>query len=323
VIEALVSEVLSMTTVPACPEAARLQGLVSGTLTEEEEADLIRHLDSCASCRRTLDGLAGEGLRLPGPTAERAGPPPAPEPALEQVVAKLVEGAGSGVPPTEVVGAEDLALPFLTAPGQPGHLGRLGHYEILAVIGRGGMGIVLKARDEVLNRIVAIKVMAPQLAIGATARQRFIREARAAAAVRDEHVIDIHAVDEGNGLPYMVMEYVDGVSLQERLDRRGPVELEEALRIGVQAARGLAAAHAQGLVHRDVKPANILLENGIERVKLGPSERAGRRVVQKSSGKSFSKRAWSSSSWRSTKCLGASFRAISKHRQANEKEKSL
>jgi WD40 repeat protein len=100
------------------------------------------------------------------------------------------------------------------------------------------------------------------------ARKRFIREAQAAAAVRNEHVIDIHAVEEANERPYLVMEYVSGISLQERLDRSGPLQLKEILRIGIQTAAGLAAAHAHGLIHRDVKPANILLENGVERVKL-------------------------------------------------------
>jgi hypothetical protein len=165
-------------------------------------------------------------------------------------------------------GAAAEPLAFLGPPGRPGSLGRLGHYEVLEVVGRGGMGVVLKALDEKLQRVVAIKVMAPQLATSAGARQRFVREAQAAAAVRDEHVVDIHAVEEANGLPYLVMEYVAGVSLQERLDRTGPLQLKEVLRIGMQAAVGLAAAHKQGLVHRDVKPANILLENGVERVKL-------------------------------------------------------
>jgi serine/threonine protein kinase len=159
-------------------------------------------------------------------------------------------------------------LDFLEPPDKPGAVRRLGHYDILQVVGHGGMGIVLQAFDTKLRRVVAIKVMAPQIATGATARQRFIREAQAAAAVRNEHVIDIHAVDEANGLPYLVMEFIAGVSLQERLDRRGPMQVREILRIGMQTAAGLAAAHAQGLVHRDIKPANILLENGVERVKL-------------------------------------------------------
>jgi WD40 repeat protein len=159
-------------------------------------------------------------------------------------------------------------LDFLEPSGKPGSLGRLGHYEVLEVVGRGGMGVVLKAFDEVLHRVVAIKVLAPPLASSANARKRFIREARAAAGVSHDHVVTIHAVEETGRLPYLVMQYVHGISLQERIERSGPLELKEVLRIGMQAAQGLAAAHALGLVHRDVKPANILLENGVERVKL-------------------------------------------------------
>src|SRR5205814_1133983 len=113
-----------------------------------------------------------------------------------------------------------------------------------------------------------IKVMAPQLAASATARRRFTREARAAAAVTHDHVVTIHAVEDAGPLPHIVMQFVAGHSLQDRLDRTGPLQLQEVLRIGMQAASGLAAAHAQGLVHRDIKPANILLESGLERVKL-------------------------------------------------------
>jgi serine/threonine-protein kinase len=130
------------------------------------------------------------------------------------------------------------------------------------------MGVVLKAHDVALNRNVAIKVLLAPLAASGAARRRFLREARAAAAVVHEHVVAVHAVDEARGLPYLVMEYVPGRSLQERIDRDGPLSLTEVLRIGMQTAAGLAAAHAQGLVHRDVKPANILLENGVERVRL-------------------------------------------------------
>jgi hypothetical protein len=164
--------------------------------------------------------------------------------------------------------AADASLDFLEPSRKPNSLGRLGHYEVLEVVGRGGMGIVLKALDETLHRVVAIKVMAPQLAANATARKRFMREARAAAAVSHDQVVTIHAVEEANRLPYIVMQFVAGISLQERLVRTGPLGLKEILRIGTQTAEGLAAAHKQGLVHRDVKPANILLENSVERVKL-------------------------------------------------------
>lgn len=178
--------------------------------------------------------------------------------------------AGSGVDDTRTGPAPDGGdgLEFLEPSDKPGSIGRLGHYEVREVVGRGGMGVVLRAFDENLHRVIAVKVMAPQLAASATARQRFIREARAAAAVSHDHIVTIHAVEEAGGLPYIVMQYVDGISLQERLDRTGPLRLAEVLRIGMQAASGLAAAHKQGLVHRDIKPANILLENGVERVKI-------------------------------------------------------
>lgn len=171
--------------------------------------------------------------------------------------------------PADPAQADRRSLSFLEATAEPGRLGTLGPYEVVEVIGRGGMGVVLRALDRPLGRFVAIKVLAPELATSATARRRFAREAQAAAAVAHEHIVAIHAVDETpSGLPYLVMPFVSGRSLQERLDRDGPPPLRAILRIGMQAASGLAAAHAVGLVHRDVKPANILLENCVERVKL-------------------------------------------------------
>jgi Tol biopolymer transport system component len=163
---------------------------------------------------------------------------------------------------------EGQQLDFLDRSDRPGSIGRLRDYEIEEVIGTGGMGIVLRAADERLRRTVAIKVMTPPLASNEHARRRFVREGRAAAAVRDDHVIGIHHVDATNGLPFLVMEYVVGRSLAQRLEAEGPLPLPDILRIGGQIARGLAAAHAQGVVHRDIKPANILLENGVERVKI-------------------------------------------------------
>ena len=160
------------------------------------------------------------------------------------------------------------SLYFLAPSDWPDSMGRLGTYEVKGILGRGGMGVVLKAFDPALNRNVAIKVLSASLATTGAARSRFLREARAAAAVVHEHVVGVFAVAESAGLPFLVMEYVSGRSLQDRLDRDGPLSVTEVLRIGMQTAAGLAAAHAQGLVHRDVKPANILLENSVERVRL-------------------------------------------------------
>jgi serine/threonine protein kinase len=199
----------------------------------------------------------------------------------EQVRALLAASneAGSFLesPPTIVVQLADTAselksgspaLDFLAPAEQPDLLGRLGHYDVQEVVGHGGMGIVLKAFDQQLHRVVAIKVMAAPLATSATARRQFKREAQAAAAVSHDHIVTIHAVDDAGERPYFVMQYVAGLSLQQRIERDGPLQLYEVLRIGMQTASALAAAHAQGLVHRDVKPANILLENGVERVKI-------------------------------------------------------
>jgi serine/threonine protein kinase len=162
---------------------------------------------------------------------------------------------------------EDLRS-FLEPPSRPDTLGRLGHYEVLEVLGRGGFGIVLRAFDETLQRVVAVKVLAPHLAVTSPACKRFLREARCSAAVQHDNVVQVYAVEE-QPLPYLVMEYIPGETLQQRLDRVGPLEVPEVLRIGRQIAEGLAAAHATGLIHRDVKPANVLVERGSsERVKL-------------------------------------------------------
>jgi hypothetical protein len=191
--------------------------------------------------------------------------------AAIQVAAEKLAGQARCDATEAEPGAEDTddePLGFLGPSDKPESLGRLGHYEILEVIGRGGMGIVLRAFDEKLHRIVAIKVMAPELAATSPPRKRFLREARSAAQVRHEHVVDIHAVEE-HPIPYLVMEYIPGETLQQKHERVGPFEVPEVLRLGQQIARGLAAAHERGLIHRDIKPSNILLEKGAEeRVKI-------------------------------------------------------
>ncbi len=244
----------------------RLRLLLDDRVPEDRLADLARHVETCADCRRKLESLAAEApwwsdvrqfLRPETSEESPTGEVGAGEPGFGGAAADA-GGPPSRTPP----------LPFLATSDDPTQLGRLGPYEIVELIGSGGMGVVLKGFDRALNRCVAVKVLAPQLASSAAARRRFQREARAAAAIVHEHVVPIHAVDSSEGLPFLVMPFVRGKSLQERIDHTGPLELEEILRIGMQAASGLAAAHAQGLVHRDVKPANILLDNGVERVMI-------------------------------------------------------
>jgi len=188
-----------------------------------------------------------------------------------EALLRAYEDAGSFFekPPLGVPTAVDsLTLDFLEPADNPELLGTLGHYEIYEVIGRGGMGIVFRARDPKLNRIVAVKVLAPELAANPNAKRRFVREAQAGAAVSHPHVVTIHAVDEDEKLPFLVMECIVGQSLQQKLDQVGSLRLIEVLRVSKQISEGLGAAHKQGLIHRDIKPANILLENGVERVKI-------------------------------------------------------
>jgi hypothetical protein len=132
---------------------------------------------------------------------------------------------------------------------------------VLQVLGKGGFGIVFRAFDEALQRVVAVKVLSPHLAATSPARKRFLREARSSAKVRHENIVQVYAVEE-QPLPYLVMEFIPGETLQQRVDRIGPLETAEVVQIGRQIAQGLAAAHAMGLIHRDIKPANILIEAG-------------------------------------------------------------
>lgn len=154
-------------------------------------------------------------------------------------------------------------LHYLQPSTKPGSLGVLGHYEVLQLLGQGGFGIVFKAFDEKLHRHVAIKVLSPQMAATSPPRKRFSREAKAAAKIKHENIVQVYGVDE-QPLPYLVMEYVEGQTLGQKLDGSGPLETSEVLHIARQIASGLAAAHEKGLIHRDIKPGNILIEQGAD-----------------------------------------------------------
>jgi serine/threonine protein kinase len=248
-----------------CPGNECWDALFGDTISPDQRERYERHLESCPVCQECLDQCLEPCDALVRLVRQVGDPGSAPtDPALNEVLERL-HGAPAPVhtPIPEVAG-----LPFLSAADDPSILGNLGKYEVRGVIGRGGMGVVLKAFDPALHRFVAIKVMAAALAGSMPARRRFTREAQAAAAVCHDHVVTIHSVHQGEGLPYLVMQYVDGESLQARLDRAGPLEITEVVRIGMETASGLAAAHAQGLIHRDIKPANLLLENGVARVKI-------------------------------------------------------
>jgi serine/threonine protein kinase len=248
-----------------CPENDRWQAFLDDAVLPEQRERFERHLEACPACQERLDRSLPPDDALVRLVRERDSlAVSSPDPTLSRLLERL-HGEPSPLRGTPHEASE---LYFLQPCDRPDLLGTLGNYEVREVIGEGGMGVVLKAYEPALQRLVAIKVLAPALAGSATARRRFTREAQAAAAVCHDHVVALHGVHEADGLPYLVMQYVAGESLQARLDRTGPLEVMEVVRIGLQTASGLAAAHAQGLIHRDIKPANLLLENGLARVKI-------------------------------------------------------
>jgi serine/threonine protein kinase len=206
----------------------------------------------CQRCGRVTD--------VPRPPADGDRPTVPPSPGARPA---------NGTVPSAAAGPGG-ALPegVLAPPQGPGEIGRLGPYRVSRVLGVGGMGVVFEAVDIQLHRSVALKALLPALAASAPSRERFLREARAAAAIEHDHVVTIYQVGEDRGLPYLAMQLLRGESLETRLRRDGRLPPAEALRVGREVAEGLAAAHERGLIHRDVKPANIWLQAGSGRVKL-------------------------------------------------------
>jgi eukaryotic-like serine/threonine-protein kinase len=255
-------------------EPGQLQRFLDADLSEADQLAVERHLEVCDECRQQLhrsaadvtwwedasDFLTDDEFEIVGAGSHTIGPTA----IMSQARQSTADGADVNAIPTDV----RQIIAWLDPTDDPAMLGRLGGYEIAGVVGAGGMGVVLKGFDRSLNRYVAIKILAPHLATSGAARKRFAREAQAAAAVVHDNVIAIHGVDDSNSLPYLVMPYLRGTSLQRRIDDHGALSVLETLRLGMQTAGGLSAAHDQGLVHRDVKPANILLDGTTERVLL-------------------------------------------------------
>ncbi|HUE74398.1 MAG TPA: serine/threonine-protein kinase [Pirellulaceae bacterium] len=253
-----------MNSATTMPDEAKLRGLLDGTLPEADQAEVLALVESNRDWQQALDRLAAGAQTWQAAAEHLHEPPLAAGAALRSAIAGVqMPTIARDQQPVD----GSAKLDFLAPADDPRYLGRFGEYLVEKVIGRGGFGIVLQAFDPPLRRIVAVKVLAPHLASNAAACRRFDRESKAAAAVIHDHVITIHSVGD-QPLPHLVMQFVAGQSLQEKLDKSGPLGITEVLRIGVQTAAGLAAAHKQGQVHRDIKPANILLENGVERVKI-------------------------------------------------------
>lgn len=179
----------------------------------------------------------------------------------------IVEPVTQIVSPSTVdLGTTEL-LPQLGPRSHPDDLGTFGGYRIVRMLGYGAMGVVYQAIDPVLGRMIALKVMLPRLASSLTARKRFLREARSAAAVKHDHIVTIFQIGEHANCPFLTMEYLSGSTLAARF-QQGPILLGEAIRIGRDIAVGLAAAHSAGVIHRDIKLENIWLEAPTNRVKI-------------------------------------------------------
>ena len=222
----------------------QLELLVDEQLDSKQESQLISHIDHCKECQSQLERLVENGNDWSS-IHQHLIDVDVLETPDESSIRKLLDLLG----PTD----------------HPEMLGRLGQYEVSAVIGTGSTGIVVKAFERQLNRFVAIKVLHPKLCDSGAARKRFDREGRAIAAVVNPHVVPVFAISEHLGHPFIVMQYMPGGSLQQRIARDGQLSSEEVVRLGLHIAEGLEAAHAQGIVHRDVKPANVMLEAGLDR----------------------------------------------------------
>lgn len=231
------------------------------SLSEQQEGSLALHLTECSECREALERMAGEPDRLSRICAalKSEADSSSPDPMARTRVPDFDDEADP---------AADFAVDFLEPSSDSNAIGRIGDIDVQEIIGSGGMGIVLKGHQPELKRLVAVKVLAPHLAVSGAARKRFAREAQAAAAILHPNVMPILTVHSAGKLPYLVMPFLAAESLQQRINASGSLDVLDVLRIGMQTAQGLAAAHAQGLVHRDIKPANILLEIGVERVML-------------------------------------------------------
>jgi hypothetical protein len=214
----------------------------------------------CPQCQAVT--LAPSDLQASGDKSPRP-PPSALADALTVAPANSPGGKRSvatrsdaGASQSQPAGTDQHLCDFLAAAQAPDELGRLGPYRVLKVLGAGGMGVVFKAEDPRLQRLIALKAMLPSLAASDSAKQRFLREARAAAALKHDHIVTIHQVDEDRGVPFLAMEFLEGEPLDDRLQLEGKLPLADVLRIGREIAEGLAAAHERGLIHRDIKPAN-------------------------------------------------------------------
>jgi serine/threonine protein kinase len=241
-----------------CPEVGVLEQFLLGQIPEADAGSLAEHLTHCENCMHSAISLSSadavaSAIQSWSGSSRRSSP-----------AGTTPEESSSSSRPRITLDDDNFLLP----PQEPDELGRLGPYRILKVLGEGGMGVVYHAEDPQLGRAIALKVMKPSAAAADAARKRFLREARATAALEHDYIVTIYQVGQDRGIPFLTMQLLQGETLDERLRAKRRLPLAEALRIGRQVAEGLTAAHDRGLMHRDIKPSNIWLEAGRNRVKI-------------------------------------------------------
>lgn len=264
-----------------CPVLDQLQMLVAGLLDTDDEERISQHLDHCAGCQRRLELAAGQAQLLHDVKERLSKPDDGNFPDMATVISRfhadlasvsertMPEGAGQGGDFSKAAESD-----FGAASIEQSVPSLIDSIEIVQEIGRGGMGVVYRGYETSLSRDVAVKMLARRLAAYPEARERFTREARSLAALQHPYIVTIHRIIDpspaaaANYPPSLVMEYVDGESLETRLRRKGPLPLKEVVRTSIQIAAALAAAHDRDIIHRDIKPANILLERATRCVKL-------------------------------------------------------
>ncbi len=251
---------LPMAPTDTCPDKATLEAFLQGRLTPEEVNHRAAHVESCPECIAQLKTiLQDDSLQLVFRDQALSKAELLPD-GLRKIMNSFssLDKMRSGT-----MYLENGVTPPMGRSLRPAEeareAGRLGGYQVLRVLGQGGMGTVFEAEDITLKRRVALKVMKPAIAANPAARERFQREAELMASLKHDHIVTIFQVSEHCGTPFLAMELLHGESLHDRL-ANAPLPVSETLHIGLQLARGLEAAHKCGLIHRDIKPANIWLE---------------------------------------------------------------
>jgi serine/threonine protein kinase/formylglycine-generating enzyme required for sulfatase activity len=264
----------------SCLPPGKLRELIDGRVEEPQLSLLTEHLEQCVQCQLQAKTLFSSDTLVETLRSTEASSDAINALVPHQLIAalKMIPNCDSaaklsadGLSRDQNLSPDDLGFGFLQPAEQADEIGRLGHYRILQVLGRGGMGAVFLAEDPKLGRKVALKVMLPKIASIPAARDRFLREAKAAASLKNDHIVTVYQVDEFNGVPFLAMELLQGESLEDALRVKRRFSISETIQIARDVARGLADAHEKGLVHRDIKPGNLWLEqtpDGATRVKI-------------------------------------------------------